>query len=212
MATAPDTNDPARERPGWRIDARWLDGGWLHGARRCETSNRNARPSGIAIDLVVIHSISLPPGCFGGDAIERLFTNRLDCGAHPYYARLQGLAVSSHFVLRRDGALAQFVGCDDRAWHAGVSRWRGLENCNDFSIGVELEGLEGQAFEAAQYDALAGLLLLLARRYPIESVAGHEHVAPMRKRDPGAGFEWRRLAGALGWPARYFPAGMIVAA
>ena len=198
-----------RAGPGWRADASWQAGGWLQGARRCESPNHNARPPGIPIDLVVIHSISLPPGGFGGDAIERLFTNRLDCDAHPYYARLRGLAVSSHFVLRRDGALLQFVGCDDRAWHAGVSSWRGRESCNACSIGVELEGLEGQAFEAAQYDALAGLLTLLAQRYPIEGVAGHEHVAPMRKLDPGAGFEWRRLAAALGWPARYFPAGMI---
>ena len=198
-----------RAGPGRRADASWQAGGWLRGARRCESPNRNARPTETPIDLVVIHSISLPPGCFGGDAIERLFTNQLDCDAHPYYARLRGLDVSSHFVLRRDGALLQFVGCDDRAWHAGVSRWRGRENCNDFSIGVELEGLEGQAFEAAQYEALAGLLSLLAQRHPIEGVAGHEHVAPMRKLDPGAGFEWRRLAAALAWPARYFPAGMI---
>lgn len=207
MATAPDL-DPS-VNPDRCDEARWLAGGWLQDARRCESPNRNARPPDAAIDLVVIHSISLPPGRFGGDAIERLFTNRLDCDAHPYYARLRGLAVSSHFVLARSGALTQFVGCDDRAWHAGVSRWRGRENCNDFSIGVELEGLEGQAFEAAQYDALAGLLSLLAQRHPIEGVAGHEHVAPMRKLDPGAGFEWRRLAAALGWPARYFPAGMI---
>ena len=110
-----------RAGPGWRADASWQAGGWLQGARRCESPNHNARPPGIPIDLVVIHSISLPPGGFGGDAIERLFTNRLDCDAHPYYARLRGLAVSSHFVLRRDGALVQFVGCDDRAWHAGPS-------------------------------------------------------------------------------------------
>lgn len=183
--------------------------GWLAGARPVPSPNFDERPAGTGIDLLVVHHISLPPGRFSGDAIERLFTNQLDCDAHPYYARLRGLDVSSHFVLRRDGALLQFVGCDDRAWHAGVSRWRGRENCNDFSIGVELEGLEGQAFEAAQYEALAGLLSLLGQRHPIEGVAGHEHVAPMRKLDPGAGFEWRRLAAALGWPARYFPAGMI---
>lgn len=209
MAKAPDPNVPmpAGADPG--DDAAWRAGGWLQGVRRCESPNCNARPPHAAIDLVVIHSISLPPGRFGGDAIERLFTNRLDCEAHPYYARLRGLAVSSHFVLQRDGALMQFVGCDDRAWHAGASRWRGRENCNDFSIGVELEGLEGLAFEPAQYDALAKLLARLARRYPIEAVAGHEHVAPLRKLDPGAGFEWRRLATALGWPARCFPAGTV---
>lgn len=202
MATAPD----AGSQP--QAAASWLAGGWLQGARRRETPNFNARPSGTTVDLVVIHSISLPPGGYGGDEIERLFTNRLDGDAHPYFSRLRGLAVSAHFVLRRDGALLQFVGCDDRAWHAGVSRWRGRESCNDFSIGVELEGLEGQAFETAQYDVLALLLSALARRYPIEGVAGHEHVAPMRKADPGAGFEWRRVAAALGWPARYFPAGV----
>lgn len=209
MATAPDAGRSIRARSGTRADAAWLAGGWLQGATRCETPNRNARPAQMPIDLVVIHSISLPPGRFGGDAIEQLFTNRLDCDADPYYARLRGLAVSSHFVLRRDGAVLQFVGCDDRAWHAGMSSWRGRGDCNDFSIGVELEGLEGQAFEPAQYGALADLLAALALRYPIEGVAGHEHVAPMRKLDPGAGFEWRRLAAALGWPARYFPAGTV---
>ncbi|MEO8124472.1 MAG: 1,6-anhydro-N-acetylmuramyl-L-alanine amidase AmpD [Burkholderiales bacterium] len=181
----------------------------MQDARRCATTNRDARPSQARVDLVVIHSISLPPGRFGGDAIERLFTNRLDCDAHPYFARLHGLAVSSHFVLRRDGELLQFVGCDERAWHAGRSCWRGRENCNDFSIGIELEGLEGQAFEPAQYTALVRLLLTLRRRYSIDGVAGHEHVAPMRKADPGAGFDWRQLVAALGWPARYFPVGVL---
>jgi AmpD protein len=147
--------------------------------------------------LLVIHSISLPPGEYGGDAIERLFTNQLDWTEHPYFETIRGLKVSAHFVVRRDGELLQFVSCDRRAWHAGASAWRGRANCNDFSIGVELEGLEGGCFEAAQYEALAALARGLARRYPIESVAGHEHVAPGRKRDPGAGFDWLRLR-ALG--------------
>jgi AmpD protein len=153
----------------------------------------------------LIHSISLPPGRHGGDAVERLFTNRLDIDAHPFYRALRGLQVSSHFMVRRNGELLQFVGCDQRAWHAGASQWRGRTNCNDFSVGIELEGLEGLLFEPAQYHALARLLEALAARYPIQGVAGHEHVAPGRKHDPGAGFDWAGLVQALGWPARYFP-------
>lgn len=190
-------------------EARWLPGGWLQGARACASANCDARPPGIAIELVVIHSISLPPGRYGGDAIERLFTNRLDLTEHPYFERLRGLAVSSHFVVRRDGEIVQFVGGDDRAWHAGRSRWRGRESCNEFSIGIELEGLEGLAFAPAQYAALNELLPLLAQRYPISGVAGHEHVAPMRKSDPGAGFDWRLLANNLRWPGGYFPADVV---
>ncbi len=186
----------------------WLAGGWLQGAQACPSANCNARPPGVAVELVVIHSISLPPGQFGGDAIERLFTNRLDIAGHPYFERLRGLALSSHFVVGREGKVKQFVGCDERAWHAGRSMWRGCENCNDFSIGIELEGLEGQAFEPPQYTALLELLPALARRYPIRGIAGHEHVAPMRKADPGAGFEWHRLAKLLRWPSEYFPSGV----
>jgi len=145
------------------------------------------------ITLVVLHSISLPPGEYGGDAIEQLFTNRLDNEAHPYYAGLRGLKVSPHFLVRRDGGMLQFVSCDRRAWHAGSSVWRGRENCNDYSIGIELEGLEGGAFEAAQYTQLAQLLRSLARHYPIDEVVGHEDVAPGRKFDPGPGFDWSRL-------------------
>ena len=129
--------------------------------------------------------------------IEQLFTNRLEFDRHPYFATLRGLEVSAHFVIRRDGELLQFVSCDDRAWHAGRSSWRGRENCNDWSIGIELEGLEGDAFEAAQYVQLARLVRALSRRYAIDEVVGHEHVAPGRKRDPGPGFDWSRLARAL---------------
>ena len=121
--------------------------GWWHKARRCESPNFGARPAGAAVELVLIHSISLPPGEFGGGAIERLFTNRLDWNAHPYYEQIRGMQVSSHFLVRRDGELLQFVSCDDRAWHAGASSWRGRAECNDFSIGIELEGLEGGLFE-----------------------------------------------------------------
>ena len=136
---------------------------------------------------------SLPPGEYGGDAIERLFTNRLDPAAHPSFEGLRGLEVSAHFVIRRDGELLQFVSCDKRAWHAGSSTWRGRENCNDYSVGVELEGLEGDVFEVAQYRQLARLGAALARRYPIADVAGHEHVAAGRKADPGPSFDWPRL-------------------
>ena len=171
----------------------WSEGGWIAQARRCASSNFGARPSGVAVDLVVIHSISLPPGEFGGDAIERLFTNRLDWDAHPYYDAIRGSRVSAHFLVRRGGELVQFVSCDDRAWHAGASQWQGRAGCNDFSIGIELEGLEGGVFELPQYDVLACLLDALAPRYPLNAVAGHEHVAPQRKFDPGPGFDWAGL-------------------
>jgi AmpD protein len=179
--------------------------GWLPCARPIASPNFGPRPPGTVVDLAVVHSISLPPGEYGGDAIERLFTNRLDWDAHPYYQQIRGAQVSAHFVLRRDGELLQFVSCDDRAWHAGVSSWQGRANCNDFSIGIELEGLEGERFEPAQYDALTGLLRSLSYRYPLRGVAGHEHVAPGRKIDPGPGFDWPLLVRGLGWPLRCFP-------
>jgi N-acetyl-anhydromuramoyl-L-alanine amidase len=148
----------------------------------------------VAIDLAIVHSISLPPGAYGGDAIERLFTNRLDAAAHPAFVDVAGLQVSAHFVIRRSGELLQFVDVNARAWHAGVSSWRGQPNCNDRSVGIELEGLEGRRFEAAQYAALIHLLCHLRRGWPVAEVVGHEHVAPGRKHDPGTGFDWRRLA------------------
>jgi AmpD protein len=177
------------------------DDGWLPGVRRVRSPNCDARPPDTAIDLAVIHAISLPPGRFGGDAIERLFTNRLDPAAHPYYAGIQGLRVSAHFLLRRDGELIQFVPCGQRAWHAGVSSWRGRRRCNDFSIGIELEGCDERPFEAIQYEALAALVAALRRRYAIAELVGHSDVAPGRKTDPGPRFDWPRLhrllAGAL---------------
>ena len=185
--------------------AAWDDGWWTH-ARRCPSPNFGPRPEGTAIDLALIHSISLPPGEYGGDGIERLFTNRLDWDAHPYYQRIRGLQVSSHFVIRRDGELLQFVSCDQRAWHAGRSSWQGRDECNDYSIGIELEGLEGESFDDAQYATLARLLRKLRRRYPLRAVAGHEHVAPGRKIDPGPGFDWARLRALLRWSASRFPA------
>lgn len=183
--------------------AAW-DGGWWRAARRCDSPNFGPRPAGDEVTLALIHSISLPPGEYGGDAVERLFTNRLDWDAHPYYQRIRGLEVSAHFFIRRGGEVVQFVSCDERAWHAGASSWRGRDNCNDFSVGIELEGLEGEPFEPPQYDALALLLRALAARYPIASVAGHEHVAPGRKIDPGPGFQWDTLRLAMQWPDEVF--------
>lgn len=181
----------------------WHDGWWA-GARRCPSPNFGPRPADVAVDLVVLHSISLPPGRYGGPEIEQLFTNRLDWDAHPYFQQIRGLQVSSHFVVRRTGEVLQFVSCDDRAWHAGRSAWRGREGCNDFSIGVELEGLEGETFDDRQYTALVPLLEAIALRHPLADVAGHEHVAPGRKIDPGPGFDWDRLQRALHWPRERF--------
>ncbi|MDH3460668.1 MAG: 1,6-anhydro-N-acetylmuramyl-L-alanine amidase AmpD [Burkholderiaceae bacterium] len=183
----------------------WASGGWFAGARRCSSPNRGERPAGIEVELALIHSISLPPGRYGGNEIEHLFTNCLDWEADPYFQSIREIKVSAHFVVRRDGELLQFVGCDERAWHAGASAWRGRENCNDYSVGIELEGMEGERFEPAQYVCLSEVLKALARRYPISGVAGHEHVAPGRKQDPGVGFEWLRLITLLDWPARFFP-------
>ena len=185
-------------------DALW-DGGWYRFAHRVHSPNFGARPAGACVDLVVVHSISLPPGVYGGDEVLRLFTNTLDWDAHPYFQQIRGMQVSAHFFVRRDGALLQFVSCDDRAWHAGRSSYRGRENCNDDSIGIELEGLEGETFEPPQYEALAALCAALAQHYPIRQIAGHEHIAPGRKNDPGAGFDWALLQRELGWPAEWFP-------
>jgi AmpD protein len=158
------------------------------------------------IDLIVIHSISLPPGEFGNGHVQRLFTNQLEWDAHPYFQGLRGLEVSSHFFISRRGELWQFVSCDDRAWHAGQSSFDGRDNCNDFSVGVELEGLEGSTFEAGQYESLGSLCAALLAQYPITDIAGHEHVAAGRKQDPGPGFDWPLLQRTLGTPDRYFSA------
>ena len=182
----------------------WQHGWWSH-ARRVPSPNFNARPDGERVTLAVVHSISLPPGQYGGDQVERLFTNRLDADAHPYFDALRGLQVSAHFFIRRNGRVLQFVSCDQRAWHAGASQWAGREQCNDHSIGIELEGLEGDHFEAAQYAALLGLLRSAARRYPLDTVLGHEHIAPGRKGDPGSGFDWAKLARGLGRGPRVAP-------
>ena len=190
MATAKSTRAEGLLPEHWSA-------GWHPRAVACPSPNEGPRPEGTAVTLVVVHSISLPPGRFAGDAVQRLFTNRLSWEAHPYFEGIRGLKVSAHFFIRRDGRLLQFVSCDRRAWHAGVSSWRGRDNCNDWSIGIELEGLEGGAFTPRQYRRLARLVRDLARRYPIADVAGHEHVAPGRKRDPGDGFDWDLLRRSL---------------
>jgi AmpD protein len=174
--------------------ARELDAlGWLPTARQLPSPNCDARPEGTAIRLIVIHNISLPPGVFDGDAVIELFTNRLDWDAHPYYQGIRGLRVSAHFFLRRDGTLIQFVPCTQRAWHAGVSCWQGNARCNDFSIGIELEGTDDLAFTEVQYATLVPLVNLLKQAYPIEAVVGHSDIAPGRKTDPGPHFAWQRL-------------------
>ena len=182
----------------------WNDGWWSR-AQRIDSPNFGERPKHAQIDLLVIHSISLPPGVYGGNEIEALFTNQLDWEAHPYFAQIRGMQVSSHFVIRRDGGLLQFVSCDKRAWHAGVSHYRGRDNCNDDSIGIELEGLEGETFEAAQYDTLSVVCKELMKNYPIAHIAGHEDIAPGRKFDPGAGFDWQSLQDKLVLSNSFFP-------
>ncbi len=184
--------------------ALWTDG-WYRFAKPLPSPNFGARPAAAFIDLIVLHSISLPPGQYGGNEVQQLFTNRLDWDAHPYFAGIRGLEVSSHFYVRRNGELWQFVSCDARAWHAGPSEWRGRSNCNDDSIGIELEGLEGNTFEDAQYETLASLCPAIAQHYPIAFMAGHEHIAPGRKQDPGPGFVWQRVRDALGWSSAAFP-------
>ena len=173
-------------------------GGWYTPAMHVPSPNYGPRPPGAAIDLIVLHSISLPPGIYGGEEVQQLFTNRLDWDAHPYFQQIRGMEVSAHFFVRRDGTLMQFVSCDQRAWHAGASVWRDRPNCNDFSIGIELEGLEGDVFEVAQYETLARLFPAIARNYPVQDVAGHSDIAPGRKFDPGPGFDWNLLLKRLG--------------
>ncbi len=178
------------------MNADWQAGtwerGWLSGGdiRRIASPNFDARPHGETVSLLVVHAISLPPEQFGGAGVEQLFTNRLDPDEHAYFAQLQGLRVSAHFFIRRTGEVQQYVSADARAWHAGVSYWRGRQRCNDFSIGVELEGCDSLPFEAVQYERLAMLANVLQQRYPIEDVAGHADIAPGRKSDPGPCFDW----------------------
>jgi AmpD protein len=165
--------------------------------RIVDSPNCDERPPDTEISLIVVHCISLPPGEYGGDSIERLFTNRLDPAAHPYFRDIAGLKVSSHYLVRRDGEVVQFVPAERRAWHAGASWWRGRGACNDFSVGIELEGTEHEPFTDAQYAALSALVQGLQSRFPIRDVAAHSDVAPGRKTDPGAHFDWARLLTSL---------------
>lgn len=168
--------------------------GWLDTARRIDSPNFDERPPDENISLIVVHAISLPPAQFGSDDIARLFTNTLDPAAHPYFAPISSVRVSAHFLIRRDGELIQFVSCRQRAWHAGASCWDGRQRCNDFSVGIELEGCDEQAFEAPQYERLVELIAMLRASYPITSVVGHSDISPGRKSDPGPCFDWGRLS------------------
>lgn len=168
--------------------------GWCSALPHPACTNFDARPDDTEISLLVIHNISLPPGEFGGGYIEALFANTLDCDAHPYFDQLRGLRVSSHFLIRRDGSALQFVSTLDRAWHAGLSEFKGRQRCNDFSIGIELEGSDHEIFCDAQYQTLAVLTHSLALRHPLTDVIGHQHIAPDRKTDPGPFFDWRRFS------------------
>lgn len=179
------------------VSARVGADGWVAGVARRPSPNFDERPADTPIDLLVVHSISLPPGQFGGDAIEQLFTNTLDPQAHPAFAQLRDLRVSAHLLVRRDGALVQFVALGDRAWHAGLSAWRGRSRCNDRSVGIELEGTDTSDFTTAQYAVLADVVRAIRACFPIESIVGHSDIAPARKTDPGSGFDWSALARRL---------------
>ena len=187
----------ATPTPPLRLDP---ETGLLEGARFIASPHCDARPAGTEVDLLVVHGISLPPGEFGGDWIEQLFTGRLRFDAHPYFQQLRELKVSAHFLVRRDGGLQQFVSTQQRAWHAGASRFRGREACNDFSLGVELEGADEVPYAPPQYLRLAALSQVLMQAYPaitMERVIGHSDIAPGRKTDPGPAFDWVRFRAAL---------------
>lgn len=187
--------------PVLRIDA----DGWCAGVRRLSSRNCDARPGGAPVELLVLHNISLPPGAFGSGCIEALFGNRPQARAHPFLELLGGLRVSAHFLIARDGGITQFVSCNRRAWHAGASSFEGRAGCNDFSIGVEIEGTDFIAFADAQYAALARLTLALRQALPLRAVRGHSHIAGGRKTDPGPLFDWRRYAGEAQIPADWLP-------
>jgi N-acetyl-anhydromuramoyl-L-alanine amidase len=176
-----------------KIDQR----GMLHPACYIPSPNCDERPPGCSVDLLVIHNISLPPSEYGGNGVIELFTNCLDPDAHPYYKTIKDARVSCHFFIRRNGEVIQFVPCGQRAWHAGVSNWEGRERCNDFSIGIELEGSDFEPFSDAQYSALIELTHALQQAYPIQSITGHSDIAPGRKTDPGPYFDWDSYRRAL---------------
>ena len=180
----------------------WQAAGWLEGVDWLPSPNFGERPAG-EVSLVVIHNISLPPDEFGGDWVEKFFLNQLDPQAHPYFATIADVQVSAHFYVRRDGRVIQFVGCDQRAWHAGRSWWCDRDNCNDYSVGIELEGADMQPFTDDQYGALWKLLDALCSRYPIAAIVGHSDVAPGRKTDPGPYFDWSAVRAR--YPALLLP-------
>ncbi len=174
--------------------------GWLDSAVRCPSPNCNARPEPADISLLVIHNISLPPGEYGSGCVQQFFRNELDCDAHPYFEEIRGVQVSSHLLIERDGIATQFVSFDERAWHAGASCFEGRDNCNDFSIGIELEGCDTEAYTDAQYAVLAAITGELMRAYPAitrDRITGHSDIAPCRKTDPGPAFDWQRFQGLL---------------
>lgn len=171
--------------------------GWLSGLRRISSPNYDARPAGEKINLLIIHSISLPPERFEGMAVTQLFTNTLNCDEHPYYEKLRGVRVSAHFFIRRNGEIIQFVSCNQRAWHAGVSQWWGKTRCNDFSLGIEMEGSDSVGYTDKQYQKLVYLTRRLCRAYPIAEIVGHADVAPGRKTDPGPYFDWNHFKTSL---------------
>lgn len=201
-------NSPAARHSADTQSSLW-ESGWYHFARRLASPNFGPRPKGQAVDLIVMHSISLPPGVYGGDQVQQLMTNQLNWQSHDYFKSIEGMQVSSHFYIRRNGELWQFVSVDQRAWHAGQSKYLGRDNCNDYSVGIELEGLEGTNFEPPQYESAASLCAAIAQAYPVHQIAGHEHVAPGRKFDPGSGFDWVFLQQMLGWDPQCFPAGTL---
>jgi len=199
----PEIEELKKTKPGtYSIDT---GSGLIHPATQCTSPNKDDRPAGVEPDLVIIHGISLPPGSFGGPYVEALFTNNLNPAEHPYFQEIESLRVSSHLLIRRDGNIVQFVPFHCRAWHAGVSIFRGRDCCNDFSIGIELEGTDDVAYTDAQYDVLSSVLLAVMEAYPDITpfrIAGHCDVAPGRKSDPGPAFDWLRLYDAIGHPDR----------
>jgi AmpD protein len=185
------------DRHGWLIET--------HGVSLAPSPNRDARPHNTAVSLLVIHNISLPPGEFGGPHVEGLFLNTLEYAAHPWLEGLRDLRVSAHFFVRRDGGIVQFVSADKRAWHAGVSSFHGRQRCNDFSIGIEVEGTDVLPYTAEQYTTLARLTPALRTRYPLAAVRGHEHIAPGRKTDPGPALDWGKFGRLCGFSRRMLP-------
>ena len=176
-----------------------IDSGWVEGAIHCPSPNCNSRPED-EISLLVIHNISLPPGEFGSGRVQQFFQNQLPSDAHPYFASIDALRVSAHFLIERDGSLTQFVSCRERAWHAGVSSFAGRENCNDFSLGIELEGTDDLPYTSAQYATLQELTNQLLSAYPLltrQRICGHSDIAPQRKTDPGPAFDWQQYFAGL---------------